>query len=396
MEMHHAITEIENPGRVALAKRWTAAFVAITALGLLAFAGGLLANPARAWHNYLIGYYLFLCFGLFGLFFTAIHHAVNAKWWIVTRRVAEGFTSFLPVALVLFLGVLIGAKEIFPWAAGEFSGSPAKERWLSVPWFAARHILFFIVWIFFARKLSGLSLKQDETGDAQLSRKMIVWSIVFLPVFAVTFSVACFDLLMSLQPHWYSTLFAVYGFAGLFQSGIALLVIVFLLMKRGPLASVATPSHVKDLGTLLFAFTIFMCYIGFSQYMLIWYANLPEETGFYLTRQTGGWEYLFVALPILKFAIPFFGLLAQAFKKNETWLMAVCAVVIVGQYADAYWLVMPSYSDVIVPIGWMEVGVFLLFAGLFALSVSRFYSRHPILAARDPRIFASANWRHWE
>ncbi|MBU0509010.1 molybdopterin oxidoreductase [bacterium] len=395
--MHHAaITQIENPGPAAVGARWRTVFVAAMVLGAVAFTAGILTDAERAFHNYLVCFFLFLGFGLFGLFFTAIHHAVNAKWWIVTRRVAEGFTAYLPLAIVLFSGIMAGLRFIYPWAEGEIAGDPGKFTWLSPTWFNLRGYLFLVIWAIFARKLTSLSLEQDETGDPRLSRKMVIWSIVFLPVFAGTFSVTCFDLLMSLQPKWYSTLFAVYGFAGLFQSGIAALIIVFILMKRGPLAQVATPSHVKDIGTLLFAFTIFMCYIGFSQYMLIWYANLPEETVFFLRRQEGGWEYLFVALPVLKFAIPFLGLLSQALKKNEKWLMAVSAVVIVGQYVDLYWLVMPSYSDILIPIGWMEIGIFLMFAGLFALSVSRFYARHPVLAARDPRILESANWRFWE
>lgn len=396
--MHHAaITQLDNPGPVALTARWKAIFTAATVIGALVFAAGLVVDPARAWNNYLIGFYMFLCFGLFGLFFTAVHHAVNAQWWIVTRRVAEGFMAYLPVALILFAGVLIGAKYIFDWADGSVAGDPAKFRWLSLPWFGVRHVVFFFVWLLLARKLTSLSLQQDATGDAQLSRKMINWSIVILPVFAGTFSLACFDLLMSLQPKWYSTLFAVYGFAGLFQSGIALLIIVTIVLKRqGALAQAVTPSHLKDLATLLFAFTIFMCYIGFSQYMLIWYANLPEETIFFLRRQEGGWEYLFVALPILKFVIPFFGLLSQAVKKNENLLLTVCAVVIVGQFADIYWLVMPALNAECVPVSWIELGTLLMFAGLFALSVARFYRRHPVLAVRDPRILQSVNWRFWE
>ncbi|MFZ5433269.1 MAG: molybdopterin oxidoreductase [Calditrichota bacterium] len=396
--MHHpAITQIDNPGPVALAARWKTVFIAATGIGVLAFVLGVVTDPARAWHNYLIDYFMFLCFGLFGLFFTAVHHAVNAKWWIVARRVAEGFTAYLPLALILFIGIVAGARDVYPWASGLVTGAPGKFTWLSLPWFAVRYVVILAIWILLARKLLSLSLKQDQTGDPWLSRKMINWSIITLPIFAGTFSLACFDMLMSLQPKWYSTLFAVYGFAGLFQSGVALLIIVFVLLKRqGALAQVATPSHVKDLGTLLFAFTIFMTYIGFSQYMLIWYANIPEETIFYIHRQENGWEYLFIALPILKFAIPFLGLLSQAFKKSENWLVTICVVVILGQFVDIYWLVMPSLSDVIIPIGWMEVGVFLMFAGIFALSVSRFYSRHSVLAVNDPRILESVNWRFWE
>jgi len=396
--MHHtAITSIENPGSVALTAKWRTALIACVVIGVLAFAGGLAADPARAWHNYLVGYFLFLCWGLFGVFFAALNHAVNATWVIVVRRVAEGMSWFLPVAFVLFLFMLPGLKHIFPWAAGEQFADPTKQRWLSLPYFAARHILFFFLWIFFAWKIVGLSLKQDATGDVLLSKKMIRWSIAFMPIFAGTFSLAAFDLMMSLQPEWSSTIFGVYCFAGLFQSGLALLTILFIILKRqGALANVATPSHLKDLGTLLFAFTIFMTYIGFSQFMLIWYANLPEETVFFASRMQGGWEYLFLSLVVFKFVIPFFGLLSQAAKKNEKWLLAICVVVLIGQYLDIYWLTMPTVRESFVPFSWMEIGTLLGFIGLFGLAVSGFFAKHPVLAARDPRVLQSVNWRFWE
>jgi hypothetical protein len=394
---HPAITQIESPGSVALTAKWRTVFVAFVVIGVLAFAGGLAADPVRAWHNYLVGYFVFLCWGLFGVFFAALNHAVNATWMIVVRRVAEGMSWFLPVAFMLFLLMLSGLKYIFPWAAGAQFVDPSKQHWLSLPYFAARHIVFFALWIFFSWKIVGLSLKQDATGDVLLSKKMIRWSIVFMAVFAGTFSLAAFDLMMSLQPHWNSTLFAVYCFAGLFQSGLALLTILFVALKRqGALAKVATPSHLKDLGTLVFAFTIFMTYIGFSQFMLIWYANLPEETVFFAARMQGGWEYLFLSLVVFKFAIPFFGLLSQTAKKNEKWLLAICAVVLIGEYVDIYWLTMPTVSESFVPFGWLEIGTLLGFIGLFGLVVARFFAKHPVLAARDPRILKSVNWRFWE
>jgi hypothetical protein len=399
--MHHSsVTHIDNPGPVKLTATRRNVFVGLITVGLIAFVIGVMTNPARAWHNYLIAYYLFLGFSLFGLFFAALNHAVNATWMIVTRRLAESMTAYLhyvPIlAVVLWLGISLG--HVYPWTGSEadFAGA-SKHHWLSQPWFSVRHYLFLFIWYFFAWKLVGFSLKQDASGDIKLSRKMLLWSIVFLPVFAVTFSVTAFDLMMSLQPHWYSTLFAVYCFAGFFQSGLALLTILFILFKRqGALAQAATPSHLKDLGTLVFAFTIFMTYIGFSQYMLIWYANLPEETVFFLNRQQGGWQYLFLALPVFKFAIPFFGLLSQALKKNEKWLLAVCVVVLIGQYLDIYWLVMPALRATFVPIGWMEIGILALFAGVFGLAVSRFYAKYSVLATRDPRILQSVNWRFWE
>jgi hypothetical protein len=396
---HVAVTHVENPGPLTLAAKWRAVFVAFTGIGVVTFVAGLFVDPVRAWHNFVIAQFMFLLFALAGLFFTAMHHAVNASWVIAVRRVAEGMTAYLPLALAAWIVLAVfGLDKVYPWAAGtvEFS-DPLKVHWLSPLWVGVRDGIFILIWIFFARKLTGYSVKQDETGDPWLSRKAMNWSIAFMPFFAGTFSLMSFDLMMSLEPRWYSTMFGVYCFAGLFQSGLALITLIFLWLKRsGPLAQAATASHAKDLGTLLFAFTIFMTYIGFSQYMLIWYANLPEETFYFAKRMDGGWIWLFVALPLVKFAIPFFGLLSQAAKKNERWLMAVCWVVIVGQYLDIYWMTMPAAYPKFVPISWMEIGTFLLFAGAFGLAVTRFFSKHSVLAARDPRILDSVNWRFWE
>jgi hypothetical protein len=398
--MHNAtITQIADPGPVALAQPLRLALFAAAGLGALAFIAGLLTDPVRAWHNYLIGYYMFLLFALAGMFFSALQHAVNAKWVIAVRRVAEGFAAYLPVALVLWIVFwMFGFNHVYPWATGEAQFSdPLKTRWLSEFWVGTRGVIFLLVWIFFAWKLVGFSVKQDKSGDPWLSRKAINWSIAFMPIFAGTFSLASFDLIMSLEPHWSSTMFGVYCFAGLFQSGLALITLVVLWLRRsGPLAEATTPSQLKDLGTLLFAFTIFMTYIGFSQYMLIWYANLPEETFYFIKRMDGGWIWMFVALPVVKFVIPFFGLLSQSAKRTERWLMAVCWTVILGQYIDIYWMTMPSAYPKMLPIGWMEIGTLLMFAGLFGLSVAWFYGKFSVVPVRDPRLLDSVNWRFWE
>lgn len=397
--MHHAVvTHVDNPGPLAVPGKLRTLFAAFAVVGALAFAGGLSMDADRAWHAYLLSFYMFTCLGLAGLFFTALNQGVNAKWSIVVRRVAEGMTAYLPIAAILFIGVVFGQKHLYRWATGDFVGDPAKAVWLSSQWVTVRGAVFFVIWLFFAKLLVGYSLKQDETGDPKLSRKAINWSIVFFPIFAGTFTIASFDWIMSLQDKFFSTMYGVYCFAGLFQSGLAVITLIFLAMKKegGPLHAVATPSHVKDLGGLLFAFTVFMTYIGFSQFMLIWYANMPEETFYFMQRTENGWYIIFLLLPLLKFVIPFFGLLGQAQKKNERWLKFICSVIIVGQFIDLFWLIMPTYSEHVVFPGWIEIGTWLFFAGLFGLAVSRFYSKHSVLAARDPRILESANWRMWD
>jgi hypothetical protein len=268
---------------------------------------------------------------------------------------------------------------------------------MSPLWVFTRHAIILAGWILFSRRIIGFSLEQDKSGEASLSRKMLVWSIVFLPLFGLSYALTSVDLLMSVEPAWYSTMFSIYAFAGMFQMGLALLAIMFIMLKRqGALAAVYTPSQLKDFGTLVFAFTIFMTYIGFSQYLLIWYANLPDETFFFLERQHGGWQFLFLTLVLFKFALPFFGLLSQKAKKNENWMLFVCGIIILGEILDLYWIVMPARHPGLMPISWMEVGIFLGFAGVFGLTVTRFFARNSVLASKDPRILESVHWRYWE
>jgi hypothetical protein len=261
---------------------------------------------------------------------------------------------------------------------------------------AARNVIFFVIWILVGRKLINYSLAQDEGKNAELSPKANRFGIVALLLFAPTFAFFSYDFLMSMEPKWFSTMFSVYTFAGIFQSTLALMVIVFVKLKENQLKDVATPSHVKDISGLLFAFTVFMCYVGFSQFMLIWYANLPEEVFYYLKRADGGWLPLAYFVWFFKFILPFFGLLGQGQKKHSLWLMIVCWGVLIGQWLDIYWMSIPANHAEFVMISWIDVGTLAMFAGLFGYFVSRWMTKHSLIPAGDPLVLESANWRFWE
>jgi hypothetical protein len=401
VSLHATLTHVENPGPLKLAAKTRSIFMASAAIGALAVLGGIIVDPLRGWQNYMQGFWIFNGFALGGIFFVALNHAVGAKWAVIPRRLGEAFGSFLPVGLVLFLILLFGiysqGEHLYKWMGTDDEiWSPTKNVWLSFGFFAIRNVVFFLIWIFFANKLTKLSLAQDSGGNAENSRTMPRWSIAYLILFALTFALHSFDLLMSLEPKWFSTMFPVYCFVGVFQSTLALMGIVFMRLKKDELHAVATSSHVKDIGTLLFAFTVFMCYVGFSQFMLIWYANLPEETFYYIKRFEGGWLGITFIVLVLKFVIPFFGLLGQGQKRAETWFNVVCWSVLIGQFLDVYWMSMPSNHAHFVPVSWNEIGTLLFFAGVFGLVVSRFMSKHSLIPAGDPNVLASANWRFWE
>ena len=398
------ITKVDNPGPLKFPTSVQQTLSFFLLVGIVTFLLALKFDPQRAWYSLLFNHFFFLCLGLAGIFFTALQHATRSMWSVAVRRVAEALTSYLPIATAIVILIIIGSGQLYHWVNPTLLASHGAEAnghiahsvftpYLNLPFFSVRQIGFLAVWILFGTLLVRNSVKQDVTGDAGLSKKNIYLSTAFIPIFAFTFTFACFDLLMSLEPGWYSTIFGVYCFAGLFQAGLSVIIIlVILLRQRGPLAGVTNIYHLKDLANLLFAFSVFMAYIGFSQYMLIWYANLPEETVFFLKRFQNGWVWVAVLLTFLKFFIPFFGLMALKAKANEKWLIIVASIVIIGEWLDIYWIVAPNFKSNLILPNWVEIGIFLGFVGLFGMAITRFFQRNSVLAYNDPRILESVNW----
>ncbi len=390
---------IKNPGPLPVSARLKQVFLAIGAAGLVVFVIGLKVDPGRAWGAWLFGFVFFLFWGLAGLFFTAVHHASGAAWSVVVRRLSEGMASFLPVALGPLVVLLFGLNKIYKWAHPETArvrGLLGEDKlvYLNPMFFSIRNLLFLGIWALFAALLIRNSLRQDESGEALLSRKNARLSTVFLPIFGITFTLAAFDLTMSLEPNWYSTIFGVYCFAGLFQSGCAFLAILAIWLRRkGVLEGVFNANHLQDIGNWMFAFSVFSAYIGFSQYMLIWYANLPDETFYLIVRKSWPWGYVFLAVVFLKFFIPFFMLLARDAKRSEKVVLSAAALIILGQFLDLYLMVGPVVSPPRPVFGWIELGTFMAFVGLFGTSLLRFFGKHSILAHRDPDLAASVNWK---
>ncbi|MGH8003922.1 MAG: hypothetical protein ACRECJ_04275, partial [Limisphaerales bacterium] len=225
------LTSVKNPGPLKVSVRTNQILLGLGAVGIIAFLAGLKVDAPRAWSAWLLGYAFFLFWGLCGLFFTALHHATGAMWSTVVRRLSEGMASYLPVAAVLFLVLLFGSGKLYVWVHPEMAHiepplGGGKLGYLNTVFFSVRNLAILAIWILFAVILIKNSLKQDETGDALLSRRSAKLSVVFFPVFGITFTLAVFDMIMSLEPKWYSTIFGVYCFAGLFQSGMAFLAIV--------------------------------------------------------------------------------------------------------------------------------------------------------------------------
>jgi hypothetical protein len=394
---------------ITLGPKVAAKMAPVALAGAVVLAVGLalrvvLFDESNVFRVFLTGFAYVLSLSLGMMFFVLFQHATRAGWSVTVRRVAELMASSIPGIAVLFIGVLcgvlLGANGGYPWTnAGLVAGTPLlrhKAAYLNTPFFVIRAVFYFAVWWWLARRLLGLSNAQEKTGDPNLTVRMERVSLVGLLAFAFTVTFASFDWFMSLSPEWFSTIYGVYYFAGAAVAGVAALILILMgLQATGRLTSVVTVEHYHDLGKLLFAFVIFWGYIAFSQYLLIWYANIPEETTWYLERQIDGWQWTSVVLLVGNLFIPFFGILSRSAKRCKPVLAFWAIWLLVFHWLDLYYLIMPGRegtspvpgpSDALVVLGmailWLS-GVLVLVAGKYTL-----------LATGDPRLHEALNFEN--
>ncbi len=339
--------------------------------------------------SYLVNFAFFLSISIGALIFVPLQFVTKASWSIVVRRMAEVMASVMPVMLVLAVPVLLLSGRIYGWADPAVAGSHGlahKAAFLSGGWFTARWIIYMVLWTVFSWYFWRKSLKQDDSGDLALTRKMENMSGFALVVCALSVAVAAFDLLMSIDHLWFSTMFGVYYWSGGFVSFFAVLTLVTMgLQNTGRLTRIISPEHFHDYGKLMFAFTFFWGYIAFSQYMLYWYANIPEETGWYLLRSQNGWGWLGLATVFATFVLPFCGLISRYAKRNRKMLAFWAFWLIVAQWINLYWVVMPEFSDSFV-FSPMDVTGFLGVGGIWFAAVTRLAMGHSLVPTRDPRL----------
>lgn len=364
------------------------AMVGGAALGL-----GLFFAPQRAWLNLLLAGYALTGFGLAGMVFVALQYITGAGWSVVLRRVAEAMSGALWVGGAVVLLVLTLAPSLYEWTRESVHSTSFKGLWLNRPFFLARAVVYLGVWGLLSRSIIKVSRRQDRDADIAHTRRNVRLSALFIVTFALTFCAASFDWVMSLSPEWFSTIFGVYNFAGMFQSGLALMIVfVTHLSRRGPLNRLVTGEHLHDLGKLLFAFSIFWMYIWFSQYMLIWYANIPEEAVYYTRRMTGAWQSLMLLNVFLNWVVPFGALMSVATKRNPAILAKVALAVLAGRWLDLYLMTAPSLGTPQPFGGVWEAGTVLALVGVTALAVERTLRQAPIVPLGDP--FLGESLRH--
>jgi hypothetical protein len=384
---------------------------ALGVIGLAATAAGGALDGRRALFAYLAAFVYWVGIAAAAMIFLMANEAANSKWYIVVRRLLETIPAAFTVLAVLFIPIALGMGRIFPWvdpmaamhapiqpwAHGE--GKLAihlwehRHPWMNTPFFLVRAVVYFAIWMGVAMLLRGWSLAQDRTGAPELKLKMRRLGAGGLPFVALAVTFAAFDWQMSLSAFLFSTIFGVYWFAGSLVAAIAVWIIAAAAASREePLKSAINANHIHSMGKYLFAFTAFWAYIAFSQYLLIWIANLPEEVPWYLVRTDTGWKGVGIFLALFQFLLPFVILMPRERKRSWRPLVVMAVWILAVHYVDIYWVVMPTLSPGGPSPSWMDLAAFL---GVGGISVAWVVSRlrgHPILPARDPYLADSLHY----
>ena len=372
-------------------KLLAATLIAVTVLAITA-----LVAPDRAWANLLLGSYFLITVGLGGALFIALTNVCGASWNVAFRRVPEAMAGLLPWGSVLLLVTVATHLPKYAWhhhGPGDAGTFWFKELWLEPKFFALRSIGYVVLWTLLSRTLINNSRRQDAgdvPADPGVNR---VASVLFLAAFAISFSLASIDWIMALEPMWFSTIWGVYHFSGLFLGTLAAMVLGCVALRRhGPLADAFREEHLHDLGKLLIGFSCFWMYIWFSQYMLIWYSNIPEETSWFVRRTHGPWGPIVLAAIALNWVIPFFVLLPRQCKRSESVMLKIAVVVLLGRWVDLYVMIFPSVTGNMPLFGLPEIGTIVGISCLMVFLFIRSFAAAGSVPRNDPWLAESLRY----
>lgn len=360
---------------------------ALILLGIAAFVYGFLTNPDRSWANLLLNNYYFLSLAIGASFFIGIQYITQSGWSSMFKRVPEAMTSYIPYAAVFMLLIYFGMHAIYHWsepgAAAHDELIAHKTPYLNVPFFFIRMVIFFGLWILMTRLLRKVSLKEDLEGGLKHFEKSEFLSKVHIFMLAITFTLGTFDWIMSIDVHWYSTLFALKNFvAAFFHAAAVIALFIILLNDRGYFKDL-NKSHLLDFSRYIFILCIIWGYFWFAEFMLIWYAHIPEETIYIAQRWEEGWIYLFYTNIFINWFVPFIALMSRNIDRSKLALKIISIVLIIGYWIDLYLQIFPGSVGEF-SIGFIEIGAFLGFAGLFALLTGIALSRANLIPKNHP------------
>jgi len=358
-----------------------------SAIGLITLILGILFTE-RVWPNILLAAWYITGIGFSGLMFVAIHYVSNAGWAVAIRRIPEAMFSALSIGFVLMILVVLGSHHIYEWTHLDVVEKDpillGKQPWLNITSFALRIPIYFGIWYFIGKPILNHSRLQDETGDKIHTQKSIRWSALWLYIGGIAFVISSFDWIMSVEPHWFSTIFGFYNFAGMFNAGLAFMIILLIFLRRSGYLPILKNDHLFELARYLFGFTAFWVYIWFCQHMLIWYANIPEETGYYLIRHFGAFGVLTILNICLNWLIPFTILLFRKSKRSEKTLLIASSIVLIGHWIDLYIMIFPALLENNIPVfGLLEIGIAIGIVGVTLWVVLRSLSKWNIVPKGD-------------
>ena len=358
-------------------------------LGVAAF----FVDHTRAVYNYLIAFTFMISIGVGALFLIALEYIVGADWSVPIRRVVEFFAAIIPLLALLVIPLLLNVGELFHWshpeAVAEDKILNAKAPYLNISFFIIRVFVLIGLWSLFYFFFFRNSKKQDTTKDQKLTTINIRLSAIFIPIFAVTITISAIDWLMSIEPHWFSTIIGVYFFAGTVIAALAAVTLATVLLKEnGYLHPAMTNDHLYSLGALLFAFVNFWGYIAFSQYMLIWYADLPEETFWFMQKWEGSWAIFSIGLIIIKFLVPYIVLVSQPSKMDPRKLKFISVWLLFAHFYDLVWFVMPEMEELSggYSFSWIDLVFPIAAVGLIILVFNMKAKKENLIPIGDPKL----------
>lgn len=396
--MHgHRIEQIEDKAPLQTSPVLPLLMIVLAVVGLGAFAYGAFMGSAeervRAWAGMLVAgtFFWFLSMGAGA--FLSINYIVGAKWFVAVKRLPESLAQFAyRGGFVFALLPLLAVGMLYSWAQPDaeypYAGT-LKRVWLSPSVHYVKVLAYVAILTLTTFMLVGKSRAAARNSDDPAYQGRYRFSIAYIIIFGFTFSLFAWDVLMSLEPEWFSTMFGVYCFIGAFNSAMAVMMMMMFYLRSK--CEYIQERHLHDMGTYVMAFSTFMIYVGFSQFMLIWYANMYDETFYYLNRYQGGWYVLTIMVPILKWVVPFLILMPPSYRTNLSAQTVACAAILIGQAMDIYWMVQPSLSPVAIAPSLVNVLTFVGVGGVFGFTVLNALASHSKVPTEDPDLLSSVN-----
>jgi hypothetical protein len=365
-------------------------------LGMVCYVLGYLVDARHAAFVHVVNFLFLTSVGIGALFLVALEYIAGAVWSVPMRRVNEFLAALIPIAALIAVPLFFHLHDLYQWVNAETVAHDAvlkiKEPYLNVNFFTVRFVVIFGIWTLFFYLFTQNSQRQDIDEDQKHTKFNIRLAAAFIPIFAIGITLVAIDWAMSLEPHWYSTIYGVYYFSGTVLAGVTTATYIIVKLHEHGYFPQLKRDHFYSLGTLMFVFVNFWAYIAFSQFLLVWYANLPEETYWFIARWKNGWEYISVLLIIVHFAVPYFMLLSQDSKMDLKRLKFISIWILFAHMLDLYWLVMPSFSSTPV-LSWMEISFPLLSVGLVIVTFSWKMKQQNLIPIGDPKLGRGIEFR---